>query len=349
MRSSDSPWSSQATMANGLQRDGWNVNHKRVLRVMRQEALLCQLDRRFVRTTDSAHALRTYPNLLARTEWAGSDQAWVPDLTYIRLPTAFAYLACIFDAWSWRCVGWQLLPGIDADLTLAVLDHAFVMRRPGPGMIHHSDRGCSTPAAPTSRGWRRGQPQHGHRRQPVRERQGRELPQDAHTGGGLPQPRPNVSRSRDQPESVLPWRLQGQAFALKPRRPAASRVRGAPLGNEWELTLPAVHNQVFALLAAGQGRGRVLKRRGHLRRNSGCFGSVPPPSLTRRTPSSPVSGPSRYAPVTPASPLPLPTWISRRSTPPRRCSDWTSTTSPGVIRVGQRGLPSRVRIDTVTA
>lgn len=124
-----------------LQRAGWGVNHKRVLRVMRQESLLCQLERRFVVTTDSAHALQSYPNLLAAAALTGPDQAWVADLTYIRLPTAFAYLACILDAWSRRCVGWHLSQAIDTTLTLAALDHALSARRPRPGVIHHSDRG----------------------------------------------------------------------------------------------------------------------------------------------------------------------------------------------------------------
>ena len=134
-------------VTKALQRDGWGVNHKRVLRVMRQEALLCQLQRRFVVTTDSAHALQSYPNLLAGTELTGPDQAWVADLTYIRLPTAFAYLACILDAWSRRCVGWQLSRWIDTDLTLAALDHALAARRPEPGLIHHSDRGVQYASA----------------------------------------------------------------------------------------------------------------------------------------------------------------------------------------------------------
>jgi putative transposase len=130
-----------------LKREGWDVNHKRVLRVMRQEALLCQLERRFVVTTDSGHALRTYPNLLAGARLAGPDQAWVADITYIRLPTAFAYLACILDAWSRRCVGWHLARWIDTDLTLAALERAIGERRPAPGLIHHSDRGVQYASA----------------------------------------------------------------------------------------------------------------------------------------------------------------------------------------------------------
>jgi len=134
-------------VTKALQREGWDVNHKRVLRVMRDEALLCQLERRFVRTTDSTHALRTYPNLLAEVVLAGPDQAWVADITYIRLPTTFAYLACVLDAWSRRCVGWQLSRAIDTALTLAALDRALAARRPPAGLIHHSDRGVQYASA----------------------------------------------------------------------------------------------------------------------------------------------------------------------------------------------------------
>jgi len=130
-----------------LQRADWDVNHKRVLRIMRQEALLCQLERRFVVTTDAGHAHRTYPNLLAGTALTGPDQAWVADLTYIRLPTTFVYLACLLDAWSRRCVGWRLSRTIDTSLPLAVLEQALAARRPGPGLIHHSDRGVQYASA----------------------------------------------------------------------------------------------------------------------------------------------------------------------------------------------------------
>lgn len=134
-------------VTKALQRAGWDVNHKRVLRVMRQESLLCQLERRFVVTTDAGHALRTYPNLLAGTVLTGPDQAWVADLTYIRLPTTFVYLACLLDAWSRRCVGWRLARTIDTALPLAALDQAVALRRPAPGLIHHSDRGVQYASA----------------------------------------------------------------------------------------------------------------------------------------------------------------------------------------------------------
>jgi putative transposase len=131
-------------VTKALQRDGWSVNHKRVLRLMREESLLCQLKRRWVRTTDSEHGLTVYPNLLAQAGWrslTGIDQAWVADITYIRLPEGFCYLAAILDAYSRKVVGWELSQEIDARLAVAALEQALQARKPAPKWIHHSDQG----------------------------------------------------------------------------------------------------------------------------------------------------------------------------------------------------------------
>ncbi len=130
-----------------LQREGWTVNHKRVLRVMRAESLLCQLKRGFVVTTDSSHALRRYPNRIATVLVERSNQVWQADITYIRLPTTFVYLACVLDSYSRRCVGWALSRTIDTDLTLAALEQALTTRQPAPGLIHHSDHGVQYASA----------------------------------------------------------------------------------------------------------------------------------------------------------------------------------------------------------
>ncbi len=130
-----------------LQRNGWTVNHKRVLRVMREESLLCQLRRRFVVTTDAGHGLRRYPNLALNLLVARPDQVWVADITYIRLPSGFVYLACILDAYSRRCVGWALSRSIDTDLTLAACEMALTTRQPRCGLIHHSDQGVQYASA----------------------------------------------------------------------------------------------------------------------------------------------------------------------------------------------------------
>jgi putative transposase len=130
-----------------LHRQHWDVNHKRVLRIMRSEALLCQLQRCWTPTTDSRHGLHTYPNRLVGLALHKPNQAWVADITYVRLPTAFIYLACVLDGWSRCCVGWQLSRTIDTQLTLAALNQAIARRQPAAGLIHHSDRGVQYASA----------------------------------------------------------------------------------------------------------------------------------------------------------------------------------------------------------
>lgn len=127
-----------------LQRDGWAVNHKRVLRLMREGGWLCQRRSRGVRTTDSGHGWPVYPNLLAGCGWrqlTAPDQAWVADLTYIRLATDFCYLAVLLDAYSRRVIGWNLAQQLDAAGALAALEMALAARQPASGWIHHSDQG----------------------------------------------------------------------------------------------------------------------------------------------------------------------------------------------------------------
>jgi putative transposase len=128
-------------VTRALGREGWSVNHKKVLRVMRKESLLCQLKRRFRPTTDSSHSLRTYPNLIKDAPMKEPDRAWLSDITYVRLPTSFCYLASIIDEYSRYCVGWALSRWIDTRLTLEALEMALEARSPAAGLIHHSDRG----------------------------------------------------------------------------------------------------------------------------------------------------------------------------------------------------------------
>lgn len=124
-----------------LQRAGWVVNHKRVLRLMRADNLLCLRRRAFVRTTDSEHGLRVYPNLARDMEVNGLNQLWVADITYIRLLLEFVYLAVILDAFSRRVIGWALGRTLEADLAVAALQMALGRGRVLPGLVHHSDQG----------------------------------------------------------------------------------------------------------------------------------------------------------------------------------------------------------------
>jgi len=124
-----------------LQQRGLVVNHKRVLRMMREDNLLCARRRAFVVTTDSRHNLAIYPNLAREMTPSAINQLWVADITYIRLRTEFVYLAVVLDAFSRRVIGWALGRTLEAELAVTALRMALIERRPSPGLVHHSDRG----------------------------------------------------------------------------------------------------------------------------------------------------------------------------------------------------------------
>ena len=124
-----------------LWRQGWKINHKCVLRLMRVDNLLCVRRRKFILTTDSKHGLPVYPNLAEELVLTGINQLWVADITYIRLQVEFVYLAVLLDAFSRRCIGWALQRTLEAALVLEALRMALTQRRPRPGLVHHSDRG----------------------------------------------------------------------------------------------------------------------------------------------------------------------------------------------------------------
>ena len=137
----DFPGYGYRRVAAQLRRNGITVNRKRVLSVMRKESLLCQVKRSFVITTDSEHGFPVYRNLAIDAEVTGLNQLWVADITYIRLPLEFCYLAAVLDAYSRRVVGWHLARYLDVRLPLFALKMALEDRQPEAGFIHHSDRG----------------------------------------------------------------------------------------------------------------------------------------------------------------------------------------------------------------
>jgi putative transposase len=124
-----------------LRRRGWEVNHKRVRRIMRQDNLLCLRRKRFVVTTDSNHDRPIYPNRAADLKLDGINQLWIADLTYIRLETEFVYLAVVLDKYSRRVIGWALDRTLEDDLAIAAVGMALDRRSPAQGLVHHSDRG----------------------------------------------------------------------------------------------------------------------------------------------------------------------------------------------------------------
>ena len=124
-----------------LRREGWAVNHKRVLRLMRTDNLLCLRRRAFVpATTDSRHDWRVVPNLARGMQVTGLDQLWVADITYLRLLEEFAFLAVVLDAFSRRVVGWAVDVHLRAALAVAALQMALTARASPAGAVDSSLR-----------------------------------------------------------------------------------------------------------------------------------------------------------------------------------------------------------------
>jgi putative transposase len=124
-----------------LHRRGMRVNHKRVLRLMREDNLLGIEPKAFLTTTQSDHDREVYLNLASRMKLTAINQLWVADITYIRLRQEFVYLAVVMDVFSRKVVGWALDRTLTTRLPLLALERAITLRRPAPGLVHHSDRG----------------------------------------------------------------------------------------------------------------------------------------------------------------------------------------------------------------
>ena len=129
------------TMQQYLGRAGIRVGERKLRRVMKKYDLHARIRRAFVRTTDSEHNHRVYPNLLPGRTVMGLNEVWTADITYVRIGNGFVYLAIILDLYSRRVIGWNISKRIDGDLATGALEIAISRRNPKPGCIHHSDRG----------------------------------------------------------------------------------------------------------------------------------------------------------------------------------------------------------------
>jgi len=119
-----------------------NVNHKRVERLMRIHGIRAVHRRRYRVTTDSKHDRPVAANILNRDfDVEAADRVWLADITYIRTYQGWLYMAAILDLSSRRIVGWSLEPHMREDLVLEALEMALGDRRPGIGLLLHSDQG----------------------------------------------------------------------------------------------------------------------------------------------------------------------------------------------------------------
>jgi putative transposase len=132
-----------------LEEAGIRCGHNRVARLMWQNNLVVKTKRRFkVKTTDSAHKLPVAPNLLNQDFVATErDEIWLTDITYVPTKEGWLYLAAVMDLYSRKVVGWAMSDSLHRQLVIDALQMAVTARKPSPGLLHHSDRGCQYASA----------------------------------------------------------------------------------------------------------------------------------------------------------------------------------------------------------
>jgi putative transposase len=121
---------------------GLSIGRHRVARLMSENGLKARQKTRFKRTTDSDHGGPVASNVLDQDFTATApDQKWGVDISYVWTAEGWLYLAIVLDLFSRRIVGWQLSDRMKRGLAMDALRRAIALRRPPPGLIHHSDRG----------------------------------------------------------------------------------------------------------------------------------------------------------------------------------------------------------------
>ena len=132
-------------VVHALRRAGHACGRRRVARIMRGRGLAGRTrGRRRVATTDSDHAEPIAPNRLRLRDSPPTrpDEVWTADITYVPTAEGWLYVAGVLDLHTRRLVGWSMAESLETALPMSALQMALHQRRPGPGLLHHSDRGC---------------------------------------------------------------------------------------------------------------------------------------------------------------------------------------------------------------
>jgi putative transposase len=125
-----------------LASEGVSLGRDRFFEVLKNQALRLEPLPKAPRTTNSAHSLPVFTNLVKKTEQTGPNQVWISDITYIRTREDFAYLSLITDKYSRKVVGYHLGRTLETQDTLTALKMALAQLPEGAKPVHHSDRGC---------------------------------------------------------------------------------------------------------------------------------------------------------------------------------------------------------------
>lgn len=120
---------------------GIRIGRDRFFDLLRSEGLLIKRKRRYVVTTQSFMRYSKYEDLFNGKVWSSAHQAWVSDITYIRVGDSFRYLYLITDAYSRKIVGWYLGNTLESKCAVEALKMAIGQCPSREGIVHHSDRG----------------------------------------------------------------------------------------------------------------------------------------------------------------------------------------------------------------
>jgi len=138
--SREHPYYGYRRITASLRRDKLIVNHKKVLKIMKELGIQGRIKRKYITTTDSKHHNRIYSNLIKDKELTGINQVWCADITYIRILNGFVYLAAIIDIYSRKIVGYAIGRTLSSELAITALNMAIATRNTD-NLIHHSDQG----------------------------------------------------------------------------------------------------------------------------------------------------------------------------------------------------------------
>jgi transposase InsO family protein len=129
-------------LAPRMAEHGIKMGRDQLFDLLRFHGLLIRRRRRMVRTTDSNHWLKKYPNLTKGLTVTESEQLWVGDITYIRTMQGFCYLSLLTDTYSRKIVGYSLWPTLESTGCIEALNMAVNSRKKKENfLIQHSDRG----------------------------------------------------------------------------------------------------------------------------------------------------------------------------------------------------------------
>lgn len=135
---SETPCYGYRKVTAALKKAGDGVNHKKIMRLMRETGLKQKKRRWKPRTTDSRHTLRVFPNIIKDIVPLYPHHLWVADITYVQLPHGFCYVAIVLDVFTRKVVGWSIATTMETALVIEALEMALKVGTP---LLHHSDRG----------------------------------------------------------------------------------------------------------------------------------------------------------------------------------------------------------------